>query len=151
MKNPHLFIGILLFWGFKSFPENSIKTPEPVVVINVRNVQHHEGNVKAILYNRDNFLTEKFIACIEIPMQNTQATTAQMVFRNLPAGSYAVAIYHDLNANDNFDRNWIGYPKEPFAISNNLHPFNLLLPSFDKAKFDFNNKPMSLTIDLLNN
>ena len=131
--------------------KNDKTSTEPTVVINVRNVQHHVGNVKAILYNRDNFLTDKFIACIEIPVQNTQSSTAQMVFHGLPTGAYAVAIYQDLNTNNNFDRNWIGYPKEPFAISNNLHPFNLLIPSFDKAKFDFQNQSTVLTIDLLNN
>ena len=151
MKVLNHFTAILTVFALMSFQNNSDKKPEPIVVVNVKNVQHHEGNIKAILYNRDNFLTDKFISCIEIPMQNTQGTTAQMVFKNLPAGSYAIAIYHDLNSNDNFDRNWFGYPKEPFAISNNLHPFNLLLPSFDKAKFDFNNQPTSLTIDLMNN
>jgi uncharacterized protein (DUF2141 family) len=118
------------------------------LTVNVSNVQHREGNIKAILQNRSNFLTPQYIADIDvIPTKND----VQMVFKNLPLGDYAVAIYHDLNANDNFDRNWIGFPKEPFAVSNNLQPFKLLYPSFDAAKVSLTDKGAALSIHLLNN
>jgi uncharacterized protein (DUF2141 family) len=118
------------------------------LTVHVNNVQHREGNVKAILQNRSNFLTPQYIADIDvIPTAND----VQMVFKNLPLGDYSVAIYHDLNANNVFDRNWIGYPKEPFAVSNNLHPFKLLYPSFDAAKISLTDKGAALTIHLLNN
>ena len=151
MKKISLFIVFPLVLGLMSFAKKSDTTPEPVVIVHVNNVKYHVGNVKAILYNRDNFLTDKFISCIEIPIQDPSVQSVEMVFHNLPTGWYAIAIYHDLNNNDHLDRNWIGYPKEPYAISNNLRPFNLLMPSFDKAKFQFDNQPITLTIDLLNN
>jgi uncharacterized protein (DUF2141 family) len=118
------------------------------LTVDVANVPHREGNVKAIVQNRSNFLTPQYVACIEvIPTEKS----VQMVFKNLPVGEYSVAIYHDLNANNLFDRNWIGYPKEPFAVSNNLRPYKLLYPSFDAAKITLSDKGSVVAIHLLNN
>ncbi len=118
------------------------------LTVKVTNVKHREGNLKAILQDKSNFLTPQYVADIEM---KATSDNAQMVFKNLPLGNYAVAIYHDLNVNDNFDRNWIGYPTEPFAVSNNLHPWKLLLPSFDSAKISLLNSGATVNIVLLNN
>ncbi len=126
------------------------QTPQSngTLTVNVSNVKHREGNLKAILQNRSNFLTPQFVGCIEVKVTSDNA---QLVFKNLPVGDYAVAIYHDLNANNNFDRNWIGYPSEPFAVSNNLRPWKLLLPSFDAAKVTLQSSGSTVNITLLNN
>jgi uncharacterized protein (DUF2141 family) len=124
------------------------KAQNGTLTVDVTNIPHSEGNVKAILQNRSNFLTPQYVACLAvIPTGNS----VQMVFKNLPVGDYSVAIYHDLNANDVFDRNWIGYPKEPFAVSNNLRPYKLLYPSFDAAKVTLSEKGSNVAIHLLNN
>ena len=34
-------------------------------------------------------------------------------------GQFAMAVYHDENANGDFDKNGIGLPAEPWGISNN--------------------------------
>lgn len=40
-----------------------------------------------------------------------------LVFRDLPAGTYAVAVYHDENGNGRLDANVIGLPTEPYGFS----------------------------------
>ena len=40
-------------------------------------------------------------------------------FEGVPYGSYALRIFHDANANDKIDTNFVGIPKEAFAFSNN--------------------------------
>lgn len=47
---------------------------------------------------------------------------------------YAVAVYHDANANRDFDRNAVGLPSEGFAFSNDA-PSKLGAPAFEKARF----------------
>jgi uncharacterized protein (DUF2141 family) len=137
----------IILFVFFSFP-NLAQAQNGTLTIDVSCVEHRVGNVKAIIQNRSNFLTPQYVACIAvIPTDNS----AQMVFKNLPVGEYSVAIYHDLNANDVFDRNWIGYPKEPFAVSNNLRPYKLLYPSFDAAKVTLSEKGSNVAIHLLNN
>lgn len=51
----------------------------------------------------------------------------------LAAGEIAVLVYHDENANGILDKNFIGIPREPLAISNNYQPKGP--PSFTRASF----------------
>jgi uncharacterized protein (DUF2141 family) len=45
--------------------------------------------------------------------------SAEVVFDNLPAGQYAVKVFHDENMNGKLDKNFVGYPTESFGFSNN--------------------------------
>jgi uncharacterized protein (DUF2141 family) len=49
-------------------------------------------------------------------------------------GYYAVAVYHDENANRDFDRTIVGLPAEGFAFSNNP-PTPTALPPFKAVRF----------------
>lgn len=42
-----------------------------------------------------------------------------LVFVDLPAGSYAVSIIYDRDADGELDTNFLGIPTEPFGFSNN--------------------------------
>ena len=42
-------------------------------------------------------------------------TTSKVVFSKLPAGSYAVAVYHDINNNKVLDKNYLGIPTESYC------------------------------------
>ena len=53
---------------------------------------------------------------------------AQAVFEVEP-GTYAVAIYHDVNDNGKIDKKLFGIPTEPYGFSNNIRP-RLSAPSF---------------------
>lgn len=59
-------------------------------------------------------------------------TTDACIFVPRP-GTYAVAIYHDENANQKFDRNFLGLPAEAYGFSNN--PSTMFgLPSFRSVR-----------------
>ena len=40
----------------------------------------------------------------------------------LPAGEYAIVAFHDLDGDEDFDRNLIGIPAEPYGFSNGAAP-----------------------------
>ena len=76
---------------------------------------------------------------LDLSQATTQRTSAQpgslqCVFRDLPAGTYAVSATHDINGNGKTDRNFVGLPTEPWAVSNNVRP-TLRAPRFAKAAF----------------
>lgn len=52
--------------------------------------------------------------------------------RDLPAGDYALLVYWDENDNGLLDRNFIGIPREPIALSNQYQPKGP--PSFERAR-----------------
>ena len=58
-------------------------------------------------------------------------------FKEVPFGTYTVAIYHDINSNGKLDKNFLGIPKESYAFSNNVFGALGLPPGFDKASFEF--------------
>jgi uncharacterized protein (DUF2141 family) len=56
------------------------------------------------------------------------------IFKDLPQGEYAIALYHDENKDDECNRNFLGIPKEGYGFSNNFKP-TFSAPSFDDTKF----------------
>ena len=53
----------------------------------------------------------------------------------LPPGTYAVGIFHDVNLNNKMDNNLFGIPKEQYGFSNNARAF-LGPPAFEAAAFE---------------
>ncbi|MEN9743484.1 MAG: hypothetical protein RLZZ65_1289 [Bacteroidota bacterium] len=53
-------------------------------------------------------------------------------FKNLPAGKYAIAVYHDENKNGKLDKNLFGAPTEFYGFSNNVREM-FSAPSFQDA------------------
>lgn len=43
-------------------------------------------------------------------------------FRGVEAGRYAVSVIHDENANGKIDKNFMGFSKEPWGVTNNVRP-----------------------------
>lgn len=61
-------------------------------------------------YNSDQALSS---AAIEVSSDTASATF------DVPAGTYAIKSFHDVNGNGKMDTNPFGMPIEPFAFSNN--------------------------------
>ena len=53
----------------------------------------------------------------------------------LPPGTYAIGIFHDVNLNNKMDNNFFGIPKEQYGFSNNARAF-LGPPAFEAAAFE---------------
>ncbi|MBA4803766.1 MAG: DUF2141 domain-containing protein [Brevundimonas sp.] len=56
------------------------------------------------------------------------------VFRDLPAGDYAVKAFHDIDGDGEMDVNPFGMPVEPYAFSNNAVG-NMGPAGWDQARF----------------
>ena len=54
----------------------------------------------------------------------------------LPAGDYAVTLFHDEDSSGKFKSNMIGYPLEGYGFSNNVVP-QFSAPTFDQCKFHY--------------
>ncbi len=68
-------------------------------------------------------------------------------YSDVPEGSYAVSIGHDLNGNRRVDANFIGLPTEQWGVSNNARP-NLRAPRFDEAMFKLVAGAKEVVIDI---
>ncbi|HEV2576109.1 MAG TPA: aldehyde dehydrogenase family protein [Acidobacteriaceae bacterium] len=77
------------------------------------------------------------------------ANRSQMIefSTDLPAGTYAVSVYEDLNGNHKLDRNFLGIPREPVGVSNNP-PARHGAPRFEECSFRLSgaNQTISITV-----
>ncbi len=102
------------------------------ITVTVTSIHRVTGNLEVALYNdpetfpKDN----REYRTRTIPVRETTATC----YFDVPAGDYALALYHDENGNGKCDKNLLRVPKEPFAFSNNIRP-KLRAPSFASCKF----------------
>lgn len=65
----------------------------------------------------------------------------------LPYGDYALAIFHDLNANGKLDRNMLGIPTEPYGFSGGAKA-KWSAPDFEDARFSFTSNGLQQRIAL---
>lgn len=88
------------------------------VVLEIDNVQTNKGGeLSAAIFNGNNFLKNgKELAKA---VKDVSTSRMIMVFDDLPAGDYAFVAYQDIDRNKVMKTNFIGYPKEPWGISNN--------------------------------
>jgi uncharacterized protein (DUF2141 family) len=112
--------------------------PPPVGVLTVRvtNLRSSSGQVGCTIYNSaKGFPTDSSAALQRLwcPIANATSVCA---FAPIPAGTYAVACFHDENKNGKLDTGMFGIPKEGTVASNHAKGF-MGPPSFDKAKFSF--------------
>ena len=57
-----------------------------------------------------------------------------IVVRGLKPGTYAVAVFHDENLNDDFDQGFLGIPLEDYGFSNDARGL-FAAPDFEDARF----------------
>ena len=61
--------------------------------------------------------------------------TIVYTFKDVPFGTYSIAIFHDINSNTQFDKKFFGIPTEGYAFSNNLFGAFGSPPGFKDASF----------------
>jgi len=109
MKNI-IFILILITATFKGFSQHTL-------TITVTNISSAKGVVSAAIYDSET----SFLKFDEVFLSGTSKAekgNAKVIISNVPSGTYAVAIFHDENSNNQLDTNFFGIPKEPVAFSN---------------------------------
>ena len=101
--------------------------------VTVENLKNAKGQVVIALFaNKQDYLKkpvgEAAVGISEELMSETE-------FRDLPAGTYAIAAYHDKNKNGDLDT-FLVVPREDYGFSNDARsPFGP--PSFKSAAFEF--------------
>jgi uncharacterized protein (DUF2141 family) len=124
---PFLF-GLPLLFGLSSAAAGTLE----VAVDNVRN---DAGTLLIAVCDAPSFLTAECPYYGRVP---AGAQPAELVFDDVALGRYAVQVIHDENANDAFDRNVLGLPKEGYGFSNNPRsPFGP--PDFEAAAISIEN------------
>lgn len=113
-------------------------TTQHTLTVSVNGFRNSQGNFIATLYNRDGSIPDEKFQKFYMQKKATITNNASaIVFKNLPAGDYAVGILHDENSNGKIDKGLL-LPVEGVGFSN----FNSIgltnKPNFRKASFNLN-------------
>ena len=108
-------------------------TSETRLLVRVEGVRSSQGLIAVTLYTdeRRRFLARRGSLYVgRVPAR--QGATDVCIHVPQP-GTYALAVYHDANADRRFDRSSLGLPDEGFGFSNNPPTF-LGLPNFSRVR-----------------
>ncbi len=105
------------------------------LTISVEGVKSADGNISIGLYTDSEGFLKPDQLYKGVFQKATKGTTIAHI-EDLPKGTYAIAVFHDENANQELDTNFFGIPKEALGFSKGkLKTFGP--PSFEECTFEF--------------
>lgn len=114
------------------------------LTVRVADIPSAQGSIMVAVYDAQ-------ASFLRRPLQSARVDAAagsvDVVIKDLPAGSYGVAVFHDANGNGKMDSNAMGIPVEDHAFSNNARG-NMGPPSFEQVKFGLPATGATATISL---
>lgn len=117
------------------------------LVLDIHNIEQAKGYVWVGVYkSQENFLAKGAAVALE-GAKIEQTGHVSISIKDLPYGTYAVALFHDVNSNGKLDQGVFGIPKEPYAFSQPLKS-KWRAPIFDDVKFDVNTSSTNLKLKL---
>jgi uncharacterized protein (DUF2141 family) len=101
------------------------------LTIHVDDVKAAGGRIEVAVYNSAGAFLKTATGAAGTA---ASADANTVVVKDLPAGDYAFAVFHDANSNGKLDKNLLGIPTEDYAFSNNALG-RMGPPSFEQARF----------------
>ncbi len=131
-----LFMALLLFQALMMpLPATSAQPKTCTLTVNVEGVNSQGGNIGVLVFNNPRGWPEDIHAAYRDVVVPAHPGVVVVRVENLPSGTYALAVGHDVNLNHKVDKNFLGIPKEQWGMSNNPHAV-LKAPPFTAAQFD---------------
>lgn len=116
--------------------------------LTIRNVQYPDKPIYVGIYKK----TDVF------PLAGFQSYTHQFTpgktgavtvsISGLEPGTYAIALFQDMNGSGNMETNSVGYPKEPCGVLNQK-PHDYSEPTFEQSKIELLAETTEAAIDLI--
>jgi len=96
-------------------------------------IREDKGTLNIAFYQKQHdFLDDRDVyTAIKIKAQAPESKTSV----SLPPGRYAIAVYQDLDGNDEMEKNFLGIPQEPVGLSRDAIK-GMSRPKFEDAAFD---------------
>jgi len=111
-----MVISLFVLLSFLSTPVTDNSGSE-ALTIHAPDLECESGALMiAVFNNSETFLSDNAFYKDKFPCAKVKN---KKIVLNLPKGSYGIAIYHDENGDGKLNKNFVGYPSEPFGFSNN--------------------------------
>ena len=127
-----IFLYIFIFLVFQPTAISTQKT-DSYISVTISGIQEDKGQIRVGLFkNAASFPKQgKQYKGYLIDVKDKKAS---IKIYNIPKGTYAIGVMHDVNTNEKLDKNWVGYPIELYGFSNDARA-TFSAPSFESASF----------------
>ncbi len=114
--------------------------------IRIGGISNGDGRVMVAVFDAaERFMGEETqTAALMLPARKGMV---RAVIGDLPAGIYAISVYHDANGNQELDTNMLGMPREGYGFSNDARGI-AGPPSFQAAAFEIGADPAVVDLRL---
>jgi uncharacterized protein (DUF2141 family) len=103
------------------------------VTVDVLGLQSDKGRVLLALYRGAEGFPSKVKKAFARKVGVSKDRKLRIVFENVPAGGFAVSVFHDENANNTLDTNFMGIPSEGWGTSRDARA-SFGPPSYEDAR-----------------
>lgn len=138
-----LAAGMLLVFG-------SCAPSAATLRVSVEGVRDGQGRIAVAVFNTEAGFPssdDQAVKRLFVPM-NPDGSTPSFILDELPAGRYALALFHDDNLSGKLETNLFGLPKKGYGFSNNVNP-TLRSARFDEAAFHLPEQGHAITIKMI--
>ena len=133
---------VIMVFATPIFAQNGI------VKVTITGIENRDGNVEIGIYNSKEAFPIFGKEIQGAKVKPTKKGSLNYTFENLPDGTYAIAVWHDKNGNQELDKNFFGAPKENYGFSKNIFG-TFGPPDFEEVSFEVKNGiVIKLTINL---
>ena len=148
MKSIIILSGIYAISLFVQNAEGRSAKSTGTLVVEMTGFRNDQGNVSVALFNQGQAYPKSPEKAVAIIYSSIVYKIASATFDQLPAGEYAVSVYHDENNNKKMDTNIFGIPKEGVGASNDARG-HFGPPKYQDAKFYFDGTTKSISIRIV--
>ena len=104
------------------------------VRVQITGIRNTNGDIGCGIFNSADGYPEETTKAYKYMRMASPGNSAICQFNDIPPGTYAIAVFHDENANGKLDKNFLGIPREGYGASNNVRP-KMSAPAFKDAAF----------------
>ncbi len=115
------------------------------ILVKIDGFKSDDGQVRVYLFNDAEAFPSKKDKAVQVIKEKIHDQQAEITFADVPFGTYAVSVHHDVNGNDKIDHNWLHIPNEPYGASNGARG-KMGPPKFKKAKFEHGAETTPITV-----
>jgi uncharacterized protein (DUF2141 family) len=114
--------------------------------VTVKALRNDKGQLRMAIFNDPGeFPRGNEIRSLDIQAKSGDVT---VLFKGIKLGTYALAIHHDENLNNEMDTNFVGMPNEGYGFSNDARVF-LAPPTFEAASFVIDGKLEKISLSIV--
>lgn len=115
--------------------------------VQVKGIEPAEGQLRIAVFGEPDGFPGAYEQATRVHSMPVTESDMEWVVEELPIGIWAVAILHDADADGQMARDWMGRPKEGWAVSNDARG-SFGPPSFEDCAIELGREGLNIVLNM---